>query len=234
MDDDFERRVAPTPGHEWALQPPPALMPVPATEVDTLVDRRVVLWTPEGWWRYDVRGATGPHLVSNRWCIGILSEGDWFRRERDSSVPIVPAPYPLDWIWVEEPVDTVNTDTDLDDQHQTNVGLDLGHARHLATRTDAPPVRYPQPALSFPDVQPGMRACLMTPEGPTWGLRVCGPPRLTPFDRTLNLSAGVDQLDEPPVGPTVPLCWDDQWYWWAADGVPPNATDCWIVPVWLV
>lgn len=231
-EDDLEQRRKRLPDHEWAYRRPPVLLPVPAADARPLTGKRVVAWATGGVWRYDVRAATEPHWYEDRWCVGVLDEGDWYRRERDPSscAALVPRPYPLDWLWVEQPVAVGDVaEPEPVDQPQSWF---MGYAAHLVARTDAPPVRYPRPALAAPAVPPGARAVLMAPEGPQFRLRVAGMPRLGEFPETLNLT-GLEELDEVPIGPVVPLCWEDQWYRWVQDGVPPNAGECWLVAVWL-
>lgn len=233
---DHTERVQPLDDHEWAYRKPPALMPVPAASVaQPLTGQRVVMYSPVGQlWRYDVRAVSEPHRYRDRWCVGLLPEGDWYRRQREPerSGAMVPYPYPLDWVWIEQPVDANDfPEPELVDQQ--DVGATMGFARHLVGEASAPPVRYLRPALAESTVPSGARACVMGQEGPEWGLRVCGSPRLEEFSRAVDLSGGLDELDHAPIGPKVPLCWENQWYEWEQTGVVPNATHCWLVPVWL-
>ena len=227
-------RVQPLADHAWAYRHPPVLVPESAEHALPLTGQRVVMYSPDRQIvRYDVRAASEPHWYADRWCVGVLPEGDWYRQRRapEHASHVVPYPYPLDWLWVEQPVDGVGGQPTEPDQ--SNVGATMGFARHLATDLDAPPVRYLRPALAEMSVAPGSRACLMGPEGPEWGLRVCGPPRLEEFPDTVDLSGGLEELDQVPIGPKVPLCWEQYWYEWGQTGLIPHAPHYWLVPVWL-
>lgn len=238
MDDPrvSEGRLRPLSGEEWAYRRPPTLMPVPAGEVSPLSGERLVLHEPSrGLWRYDVRAASEPHRYDGAWCVGLLSEADWYRRQHqpDMAAHLVPRPTPLDQLWYEQPIDLADEPTEPD-YSDSDVTIDMGHAAHLVDDTSRPPVRHLRPALNEIAVQPGMRVCYMGYEGPMWGLRVAGSPRLAEFPETLDLSGDdLSSLDNVPTAPAVPLCWEDQWYSWALDGVPPAATEGWMVPLWV-
>ncbi len=236
MDDPRETsgRLRLLSGQDWFYRQPPTLVPTPAADVRPLTGQRLVLHEPKkGLSRYDVRAVSEPHRYDGQWCVGVLAEADWYRREYepDRDAHLVPRPMPLDRLWYEQPIDLDDAPNEPD---QGDVSLAMGHAAHLVAETSRPPIRYLRPALNETAVQPGMRVCLMDYGGPRWGLRVAGAPRHGAFPETLDLSGDdPSSLDNVPLGPAVPLCWEEYWYSWDLDSVVSAAEECWMVPLWL-
>jgi hypothetical protein len=224
------------PADAWAYSRPPVLVPVPAADVHPLTNQRLVVHDPERKiWRYGLRALTEPHPLKTgskvETCVGVVGEGEWYRKRRDPNAIVVPNPIQLAWLYVEQPMPDPETELEVPDQ--SDVSLAAGHARDLVSDPSRPPVRRLQPALEADVVHIGARVCLMTPRGPAWDLRVCGTPRLEPFVGTVDLTGGLDRIDHPPKGPKVPLCAEADWYSWEQTGRTPVADLYWLRPVWL-
>ena len=199
-------------GREWEYTRPPVLVPEPARHARELSGRRVIVHDPQqGMWRYDLRAATAPHRYHGQMCVGVLPEADWYRRQRTPERAATPSPVPIELLWVEEHVDSLDASPQVPDQ--SDIALDAGRARRLVDDISRPPIRHLRLGTDEAALV-GVRACVANPTGLLWDQRICGDPRREEFRETLNFTRETDSLGEPVFGAVVPVCSEFDWYAW--------------------
>lgn len=210
----------------WDPQPPPVLWPVPAVEAPalagddySLTGRRVVVGAARGVgeWAYDQRAATPIHERNGQQVIGVLPESDWYRQQRDATVPVVPRPVPASRVFVDVtvPVDAEAAPAASD---QSDLRVEARSAS-LVSDPNLPPVRWPRQATGERFLT-GARCWCPQQHGPEQGWRVVGEPRRREVP-VLDFSSGLDGLDTPMTSTAVPLWPEADWYRWLDTGEPP-------------
>lgn len=208
-------------GREWAYREPPALVPVPAADVRPLTGRRLIIHDPTlRGWNDSFIAASEPHQYEGRTHVGIMSAADWYRRRDDPGHIVVPRPMPIDLLWVETQVEVPTDDQPvLAPVDQSEVPKNAGPAKRIVD-PDQPPVRRLRRALGEATVH-GRRAALNCKDRPMWPVRVCSEPFLDELPDVINMTGGLDDFDEPLIGPVVTLCSESSWHRWTWSGEPP-------------
>jgi hypothetical protein len=210
---------------EWWQQAPPVLMPVPAVEAAAKAElagkRVVVVDATRGLWVYEQRAVTEPHSRNGRQVVGVVDEASYWHMLDDPSAAVIPRSQPVETLWVEQPVDVGNTSPvplNQDDLPRS------ARTKSLVVDATRPPVRWLRFAPHESEVTGG-RAWVLTPDGPTRGLRVLGEPRRWTFANAIDWSKGLEGLDQPALGTAVPVCTEQAWYRWRRTGDAPVAVE---------
>lgn len=205
----------------WDEQPPPVLWPVPIADTAslfgahfTLPGQRVVVGHgARDRWLYDQRAATTIHERGGQQMIGVLSESDWYRQQRDPAYPAVPHPVPVEQVYYETGVAMDDAAPTVPDQS------DIPHyarSASLVTDPERPPIRWPRPASRERFVT-GARCWLIRNAGPEPGYRVAGEPRRGEVG-TIDFNAGLEGLDTPVISSVLPVYGESSWYRWMDTG----------------
>lgn len=207
----------------WWRRRPPVLVPVPATEATGPLTGCRIIVAQDGLWLYDQRACTEIHSYRGGRVVGVLDEAEWYRTQREPDLArAVPHPRPVEQIWVEQPVEL---DAMADEERPELSGT-------LVEDTSRPPVRWLRPATAERAIT-GTRVWVISSQGPIHGLRALGEPRREAMPTTLNLSAGLDGLDEPVVGTVIPVATESEWYRWRQSSQRMQAITMAAQFVWL-
>lgn len=213
-------------GLDWPDQVPPVLWPVPVSETPallgedfTLVGKRVVIGTgPAGQWVYEQRASTPIHERDGQSVIGVLSEAEWYRQQREPTYPVVPHPVPVELAYYEALVPMHDATPITPDQSDL---FPASRSASLVTDPTEPPVRWPRRATSERFLT-GARCWFLWRDGPIRAYRAVGEPRREEVG-TVNLSRGLEGLDKPVVSTVVPLFHEADWYRWLDTGDSPDS-----------
>lgn len=210
---------------EWPNQIPPVLWPIPVDDTAallggefSLVGRRVVVGTGQnGHWLYQQRATTPIHERDGDRVIGVLSEHDWYRHQRDPTYPVVPHSVPVDRAYYEMLVPMGDAAPVASDQSEIPPA---SRTASLVTEPIEPPVRWPRRATRDSFLT-GARCWVLSQDGPIRAYRAVGEPRRREVG-TVDLSNGLEGLDTPVVSAMVPLYPEPEWYRWMDTGEWPD------------
>ncbi|MFD9964853.1 hypothetical protein [Amycolatopsis sp. NPDC058986] len=212
-------------GADWTTQRPPVLSPVPVTTALRLhgqlelIGQRVVVGDPRsGAWVYDQRAATKVHARDGQKMVGVVAEVDWYRQQRDPAYPVVPFSVPADRVWFEL-TDMVDPDAAPAPLDQSDL-LPGYRSVSLVSDPTMPPVRWPRRADGERAVT-GARCWLVMESGVHGGFRAAGEPRRSEVP-AVNLSRGLEGLNQPVIGTIIPLYREMDWYRWQDTGDLPR------------
>lgn len=201
---------------DWWLQRPPILVPAPLSDViadgrDIRGSRVVVDAAPgAGAWLYEQRAATGVHTTPGGDAVGVLTEGDYWRADRDDTYVAVPHAVPVEQVWLElpEPMDTDEPVLLAQDDIAEST-----RSRRLVPDPMVPPIRWPRRATTVSSVL-GARCSIATPDGLKAGFRALTEPwRTRPGEiNRVRFRGGVDGLDDPEVTLVITLTTDAAWH----------------------
>lgn len=207
-------------------QAPPVLWPVPIAETRslfgadfTLIGARVIVGRADnhpGRWLYDQRAATKIHDRNGQRMIGVLSESDWYRQQRDPTYPAIPHSVPVELVYYETTVpigDVGPRPTDQSDMPS------YARCASLVTDPERPPIRWPRRATRERFVS-GARCWLIREAGPDPGYRIVGEPRRAEVP-TIDFDAGIEGLNTPVISSEVPVYSESNWYRWMDTGELP-------------
>lgn len=214
-------------GLAWVNQVPPVLWPVPVTETPqilgadfTLVGKRLVVSAAganPGYWLYEQRAVTKIHDRNGQQVLGVVSESDWYRQQRDPTHPVVPHSVPVEQVFFEATVPMHDASPISPDQ--SDIRRDSRSAS-LVTDSTQPPVRWPRQATRERFVT-GSRCWFLHREGPQRGYRAVGEPRRREVG-TIDFSRGLEGLDTPIISTMIPLYRERDWYRWMDTGDRPE------------
>lgn len=210
---------------DWPNRVPPVLWPVPVAETAallgtefSLVGKRIVVGTgSDGHWIYAQRAATPTHIRDGRQVIGVLSEHDWYRQQRDPTYPVVPHSVPVERAYYESLVPMGDASPVAGDQSDIPPA---SRTASLLTEPSEPPVRWPRRATGESFLT-GARCWFLERDGPIRAYRAVGEPRRQEVG-TVDFSNGLEGLDTPVVSAMVPLYAEPDWYRWMETGTDPD------------
>lgn len=216
------------PSEDQRHEVPPVLWPVPLVDALDLIGgppalpgRRIVVGDQAadrvGHWLYAQRAATRPHTLDGAICVGVLAESDWYRRQRDASVPAVPHAVPAARIYLE-----VEHAIGPGDESSSPDQSDLAPERRsasLVAEPAVPPVRWPRRADRELRTT-GARCWILGEHGIQSGFRAVGEPRRREVG-TVEFGGGLDGLDDPVISTSLPVVVESDWYAWHDTGTSP-------------
>lgn len=196
---------------------PPVLWPVSLTEapamagetdISPLIGRRVVIRSHQhraAAWSYDMRLMTPPHAYDGERVVGVVPEIDWYRHQRDETYVVVPRPVAIDRVWYEVE-QTVSAEDEPVPVPQDDIRA-RDRSAELVVDVDCPPVRWPRRATSVPAMMAGGRCWI----GANSSFRVVSQPYRHEV-AGMDLSRGLDGLDEPVHAPVMHVVDEADWY----------------------